>query len=61
MPQRTRVAVPGGMAIGRVVHGYIVRESIPVRQNLIHIYTHKRSWYGSVSIPVPVGYTQSSG
>jgi hypothetical protein len=25
-------------------HGYIVRESIPARQNLIYIRTHKRSW-----------------
>jgi hypothetical protein len=33
-----------GMAIGRVVHGYIVRESIPARQNLTHTRTHKRSW-----------------
>jgi hypothetical protein len=29
-----------GMVIGRVVHGYIVRESIPARQNSTHI----RSW-----------------
>jgi hypothetical protein len=33
-----------GMAIGRVVHGYIVRESIPARQNSTHTRTHKRSW-----------------
>jgi hypothetical protein len=33
-----------GMAIGRVVHRYIVRESIPTRQNSIHTRTHKRSW-----------------
>jgi hypothetical protein len=33
-----------GMAIGRVVHGYIVRESMPVRQNSTHTRTHKRSW-----------------
>jgi hypothetical protein len=33
-----------GMAIARVVHGYIVRKSIPARQNLTHIRTHKRSW-----------------
>jgi hypothetical protein len=32
------------MAIGRVVHGYIVRESIPARQNSTHNRTHKRSW-----------------
>jgi hypothetical protein len=40
-------AVPGsdlGMAIERVVHGYIVRESIPARQNSTHTRTHKRSW-----------------
>jgi hypothetical protein len=33
-----------GMAIGRVIHGYIVRESIPTRQNSTHTRTHKRSW-----------------
>jgi hypothetical protein len=33
-----------GMAIGRVVHRYIVRESIPARQNSTHTRTHKRSW-----------------
>jgi hypothetical protein len=33
-----------GMAIGRLVHGYIVRESIPARQNSTHTRTHKRSW-----------------
>jgi hypothetical protein len=33
-----------GMAIGRVVHGYIVRKSIPVRQNSTHTRTHKSSW-----------------
>jgi hypothetical protein len=33
-----------GMAIGRVVHGYTVHESIPARQNSTHIRTHKRSW-----------------
>jgi hypothetical protein len=32
------------MAIGRVVHGYIVRKSIPAIQNSTHIRTHKRSW-----------------
>jgi hypothetical protein len=32
------------MAIGRVVHGYIVRKSIPTRQNSTHTHTHKRSW-----------------
>jgi hypothetical protein len=32
------------MAIGRVVHGYIVRESIPARQNSTLTCTHKRSW-----------------
>jgi hypothetical protein len=33
-----------GMPIGRVVHEYIVHESISVRQNATHICTHKRSW-----------------
>jgi hypothetical protein len=33
-----------GMAIGRVVHEYIVRKSIPTRQNSTHTRTHKRSW-----------------
>ena len=33
-----------GMAIGWVVHRYIVRESIPARQNSTHTRTHKRSW-----------------
>jgi hypothetical protein len=33
-----------GMAIGWVVRGYIVRESIPARQNSTHTRTHKRSW-----------------
>jgi hypothetical protein len=33
-----------GMAIERVVHRYIVPESIPVRQNSTHTRTHKRSW-----------------
>jgi hypothetical protein len=33
-----------GMAIGRVVYRYIVREFIPARQNLIYTCTHKRSW-----------------
>jgi hypothetical protein len=32
------------MAIRWVVHGYIVRESIPARQNITHTRTHKRSW-----------------
>jgi hypothetical protein len=32
------------MTIGWVVRGYIVRESIPTRQNSTHIRTHKRSW-----------------
>jgi hypothetical protein len=33
-----------GMAIGWVVYGYIVHESIPARQNSTHTRTHKRSW-----------------
>jgi hypothetical protein len=33
-----------GMAIGRLLHGYIVRESVPARQNSTHTRTHKRSW-----------------
>jgi hypothetical protein len=33
-----------GMVIGWVVHEYIVRESIPARQNLTHTRIHKRSW-----------------
>jgi hypothetical protein len=32
------------MAIGRVVHGYIVRESIPVIQNSTLTRTYKCSW-----------------
>jgi hypothetical protein len=31
------------MAIRRVVHGYIIRESISARQNSIHTRTPKRS------------------
>jgi hypothetical protein len=38
------VAAGIGMAIERVGHGYIVRESIPVRQNSTRTCTHKRSW-----------------
>jgi hypothetical protein len=33
-----------GTTIGWVVHGYIVRESIPARQNSTHTRTHKRLW-----------------
>jgi hypothetical protein len=33
-----------GMTIGRVVHEYIIRESIPARQNSTHTRTYKRSW-----------------
>jgi hypothetical protein len=44
VPNRVVLALYVGMAIGRVVHGYIVRESISVRQNSTHTRTHKRSW-----------------
>jgi hypothetical protein len=45
------------MTIGRVGHGYMVREPIYPRDKnqptLVHIYTRV---YGCVPIPIPVGY-----
>jgi hypothetical protein len=50
-----------GMAIGWVVRGFIVRESISARQNSTHTRTRKRSWVWMSTHTHTAGYPLSGG